>query len=258
MTIKPLIGSWKTKCDACGTIYENGVGSTPCCGALQSIISDDVMTTSIQQRALNAMRLYIQKSNRGQAVSLQEVIADALTDQVAESDTERKAEVERLTNERNAWTDTAAFHSRNEDYYHGLLNQIGEMFGDAAKTQDDGGLVEDVLCIKVPKLVAAAMFERDSLHAQIADLTAQVEKLKADGAMQWTKEPPNDQGLYWWWNEDEDSAPIPVTIFYSGTDGSYFAPEGQWGWTRFQPVTEMGGVWIRLHEPSTAAMEASK
>lgn len=38
--ITRLTGNWKTKCTVCGRTYDNGVGSTPCCGALQEVIKD--------------------------------------------------------------------------------------------------------------------------------------------------------------------------------------------------------------------------
>lgn len=65
----------------------------------------------------------------------------------------------------------------------------------------------------------------------------------------WKDRVPDEIGLWWWWNEDEDSAPIVVDIAYSGTGDEYFAMAGQHGWTRFQNVTEMGGLWMRLNEP---------
>ena len=66
---------------------------------------------------------------------------------------------------------------------------------------------------------------------------------------EWQKKLPDESGLWWWWNEDEDSLPIVVDIAYSGTDGCYFAMQGQHGWTRFQRVSDMGGWWWRLPEP---------
>lgn len=71
----------------------------------------------------------------------------------------------------------------------------------------------------------------------------------AESVAFWSKSLPAVQGLWWWWNEDEDSLPIPVSIMYSGTSDSYFASEGQWGWTRFQNVEDMGGFWMRCYEP---------
>lgn len=62
----------------------------------------------------------------------------------------------RLERERDAWKDTAAQHLRNEEYYRGLVEKCGEHFGDAAKMQDDGNMNEDILCAKVPELVADA------------------------------------------------------------------------------------------------------
>lgn len=51
------------------------------------------------------------------------------------------------------WIDSAAQFSRNEEFYRGLIQKIGEGFGIAAKTCDDGGISEDVLVTKVPELV---------------------------------------------------------------------------------------------------------
>jgi len=69
----------------------------------------------------------------------------------------------------------------------------------------------------------------------------------------WSKELPTDQGWYWWWNEDPDDVPIPVSILASGMDGRCFASKGQFGWTRHQYVEEMRGRWIRLIEPELPA-----
>jgi len=56
-----------------------------------------------------------------------------------------------------AWMDSAAMFSRNADFYRGIVVQIGEMFGDAAKTNDDGSLQDSVLALKVPGLVATVL-----------------------------------------------------------------------------------------------------
>ena len=58
-----------------------------------------------------------------------------------------------------SWKDAAARHVRNEEYYRGLLIQIGEIFGDEAKRSDDGSMQQDVLCAKVPELVKQLMSE---------------------------------------------------------------------------------------------------
>ena len=51
------------------------------------------------------------------------------------------------------WMEIAAQHSRNEDYYRGLVQQCGQVIGKEAYIQDDGGIVDSVLCAKVPELV---------------------------------------------------------------------------------------------------------
>jgi hypothetical protein len=69
----------------------------------------------------------------------------------------------------------------------------------------------------------------------------------------WSKELPTEQGWYWWWNEDPDSEPVPVSILKSGVDGRCFASMGQLGWTRAQNVEDMGGWWMRMVEPELPA-----
>lgn len=51
------------------------------------------------------------------------------------------------------WYDTAAQHCRNEDYYRGLVQEIGLMLGKEAFISDDGSVQQDVLCAKIPELV---------------------------------------------------------------------------------------------------------
>jgi hypothetical protein len=51
------------------------------------------------------------------------------------------------------WMDTAAQNQRNTDYYRELLVKCGEATGRQAYIADDGGISEDVLCAKIPKLV---------------------------------------------------------------------------------------------------------
>lgn len=52
------------------------------------------------------------------------------------------------------WMQTAAQNQRNADYYRGLVFECGESIGKEAFTADDGSISDDVLCAKVPELVA--------------------------------------------------------------------------------------------------------
>lgn len=63
--------------------------------------------------------------------------------------------LEQAIAERNAWVESAAQFSRNEDYYRGLVERIGQAIGTQAHIADDGSRSQDVLCAKVPELVAA-------------------------------------------------------------------------------------------------------
>jgi len=53
-----------------------------------------------------------------------------------------------------AWMQTAAQNQRNTDYYRGLLEKCGEAIGDRSFICDDGTKSEDVLCAKVPEIIA--------------------------------------------------------------------------------------------------------
>jgi hypothetical protein len=55
------------------------------------------------------------------------------------------------------WKETAEQHCRNELFYRDIVRQIGEMFGVAARTSDDGSIQQDVLALRVPELVAALL-----------------------------------------------------------------------------------------------------
>ena len=47
VTLTSLDGkAWRTRCCACGAEYENGCGSTECCGSLQEVISIKEMSTN--------------------------------------------------------------------------------------------------------------------------------------------------------------------------------------------------------------------
>ncbi len=61
-----------------------------------------------------------------------------------------------------AWMETAAQNQRNTEYYRGLVQQCGKSIGKTAYIQDDGGVVDSVLCAKVPELVEELM----ALHVQ--------------------------------------------------------------------------------------------
>jgi hypothetical protein len=69
---------------------------------------------------------------------------------VSESIEELRAIVE-------AWKETAAQHLRNEEFYRGIVRQIGEQIGIAARTSDDSSVQDDVLALKVPELVTLAI-----------------------------------------------------------------------------------------------------
>lgn len=58
---------------------------------------------------------------------------------------------------REGWESVARDMAKNCDFWHGIVLQVGEMFGVEAKTADDGSIMEDVLALKVPELVRALL-----------------------------------------------------------------------------------------------------
>jgi hypothetical protein len=57
------------------------------------------------------------------------------------------------TIQRDGWMETARQHCRNEEYYRGLLDEIGEILGPEAFISDDGSIQQDVVRAKLPELV---------------------------------------------------------------------------------------------------------
>ncbi len=70
-------------------------------------------------------------------------------------------------------------------------------------------------------------------------------------AATWTKTPPTEQGTYWHWNGDQDSAPVPIFVLYSGFTGKCFVTMGQLGMDHATDCDEYGGWWMPLPDPKT-------
>lgn len=59
--------------------------------------------------------------------------------------------------ERDNWIEGARQFANGSDFYRGLVAQIGDLFGVAARTADDGSVADSVIALRVPELVAAAL-----------------------------------------------------------------------------------------------------
>jgi hypothetical protein len=67
---------------------------------------------------------------------------------------------------------------------------------------------------------------------------------------EWTQSLPTEQGWYWWWNGDENSCPVAMSIFRDSA-GRFFSTIGQLGLNHPIFVEDHGGWWLRLIEPET-------
>src|SRR5690554_3381741 len=67
------------------------------------------------------------------------------------------------------WRECAAQYARNAEFYRDIVHQIGEMFGEGARTSDDGSVQEDVLALKVPEIVEALVAHVERLRKAALD-----------------------------------------------------------------------------------------
>lgn len=68
---------------------------------------------------------------------------------------ELRERAEKAERERDGWQESARHFANGQEFYQGIVRQIGSLFGDAARTSDDGSVQDNVLALKVPELVAA-------------------------------------------------------------------------------------------------------
>ena len=90
---------------------------------------------------------------------------------------ETESDPDILRAQRDGWEETAAQHCGNTEYYRGLVTAIGKALGTAAYQCDDGSTATDVLCAKVPELVAAVIADKE---AMIQRLKVKLEALEGE------------------------------------------------------------------------------
>ena len=128
------------KCAYCGTLFTAGTQEK-----LDELIRDHVQACEKNPLVQQLKSAY---TSNAQWNCLHEIV-------------ERRAE-ENLRN-ANHWQEVARMHAKNEEYYRGLVVQIGDAMGHDAYVADDGTVSDDVLCAKVPELVVSMMTRKDKL-----------------------------------------------------------------------------------------------
>ena len=93
-----------------------------------------------------------------------------------------------------------------------------------------------------PECSGTAMMIEDHLRAEREWVT-------------WDRVTHAESDIWFWWNGEQS---FPVNIMRD-SDGRFFACVGQWGWTRAQFLSEMGGLWFRCicPYPSEQAQESA-
>lgn len=65
----------------------------------------------------------------------------------------------------------------------------------------------------------------------------------------WTQEPPAEQGPFWFWNGEEDSAPYLLQVMFSGCSGEYFVCIKDDCQARSVTNDAWRGWWKKVQEP---------
>jgi hypothetical protein len=144
--------------------------------------------------------------------------------------------VGKLQGERAAWEQTAQQHARNEDYYRGIVQDIGRMLGPEAYISDDGSIQDEVLCAKVTELVATLKQHDQRLQILCGELCAvgaegvskastaaieiqdRIEGLEADNthlraALAQVSDAVKEVGAIYWGSADMDTEASQVIIW---------------------------------------------
>lgn len=80
------------------------------------------------------------------------------------------AELEAENARLRSWEESARQFARNQEFFQGLVTQIGEMFGQTARVSDDGSVQDSVLALKVPELVKESLAENARLRVELEGL----------------------------------------------------------------------------------------
>ena len=66
-----------------------------------------------------------------------------------------------METEVEMWKEEAAYFARGQEYYRGLLDEIGSYLGPEVFVCDDGTISQDILRAKIPELVAKLVKEKN-------------------------------------------------------------------------------------------------
>ncbi len=111
---------------------------------------------------------------------------------------------------------------------------------------------EYILCDNLRQSASAsAVISAINKYRRIA-LTA---RATPEPSCEWTQDVPTRQDTYWHWDGDEDSAPLPYHVLWSGTSNKCFVSYGQYGLDRAIDCDEFGGWWLPCPTPKTPEVE---
>lgn len=89
---------------------------------------------------------------------------------------ETAVRIRELERQRDAWEETAKQHLRNEEFWRSLVHKTGTILGGRVYVQDDGGVVDEPLGLRVPEVAAEMVNQRDALRAALKETIAAVDE----------------------------------------------------------------------------------
>lgn len=85
-----------------------------------------------------------------------------------------KTEADEHARLAKVWQDTANYHARNEQFYHDLVCEIGDILGRECRRKDDGTYAEDVLALRVPEVAAQVTDELRRFREHLDDIRCDI------------------------------------------------------------------------------------
>lgn len=152
--LESLTKSWY---DQRADLAEAGNQITDLTRRLEDALSDKV----IAENRLKNLERHVEEEHVTAWARIQEVLPETPEDSRSSLVDDIIGYMHQLARERDNWQKTAAQNARNQEFYYGLVTDIGNMFGLRARIADDGTICENVLALRVPELVAELIVKKD-------------------------------------------------------------------------------------------------
>jgi len=141
--------------------------------------------------------------------------------------------------------------SECDRFYNGMMAWKESAQKKDARLIEQNTTIADLRAQLASERAAKEYEQRHAVESEkaLAQVQAQLASARQDAEL-WSKESPTEQGEYWHWNGEEDTAPYIYHILWSGTAKKCFVSIGQYGITEASFCDEFGGWWKRIPQPA--------